>query len=205
MISEVSLSVQFRVIPKTLEVEYLVTNRSNSDIYLVDLAAQEKQNAVSIRPSIIEVALDEPKGELTLSSKLLPVSSNVLYPVPPGIYTSALAPSQIKKGMFSIPLPINLANGHEVNAQTSVVQTAIKTLQPAPANPPPPTQRELNITKVTFVLGVIQKAPGLKIEQQTIDDVSVSRMEATEAIHHQEELKVESVISPSIQIIMGAL
>lgn len=199
MISEVSLSVQFRVTPKALEIEYLVTNRSNADIYLVDLAAELKSDAIKIRPATIEVAVDSLKNELTLSSRLLPISSNVLYAVPPDIYTSALQPAQVKKSMFTVPLPIKLANEKELKPESSLPPKPPPVA--APKNAPPP-HKELSIGKVIFVLGVISKEPGLKIEQQIIDDVSVSKMEVSEAIHHQKELKVDSIVSPAVPVII---
>jgi len=204
MISEVSLSVQFRVLPKILEIEYLVTNRSNANIYLVDLAAQLKAEAITIRPATIEVAVDPIKNEITLSSKMLPISSNVLYAVAPDVYTSALQPGQVKKSMFTVPLPIKLTNEKEVKPESSIIQDVIKSTQPAAAKPAAPAQRELNISKLIFVLGVISKEPGLKIEEQLIDDVAVSRMVVSEAIPHQKELKVDSIVSPAVQVIIEA-
>jgi hypothetical protein len=208
MISEVSFSVQFRVMPKVLEIEYSVINRSKSEIYLVDLAAQLQPKGITIRPATIEVTLDsKAEQELILSSKLQPMSANVLYPVAPDVYTSMLKPSEVKKSMFSVPLPIKLG-GDKPDVKpppspSSIIRDMIKSQQPAQDKAPEPAaQKELNITKVVFILGVIPKAAGLKIEEQTIDNVVVSRMEATEAIHHQEELKVDSLVSPSIQLLM---
>jgi hypothetical protein len=194
MISEVSLSVQFRVTPKLLEIEYLVTNKSSSEIYLVDLAAQLKPEGITIRPSNIEITLAA-RDEITLSSKLFPVSSNILYAVPPDVYTSALKPSEVKRSMFTVPLPIKLGDEKEVKSEVSLIQNVIKSAQPPPQQPPPfptqfPTQNQLNITKVIFILGVI-------------DDVSVSRIEVSEAIPYQKELKVDSIVSPPIPVIIG--
>lgn len=206
MISDISLSVQFRVAPKMLEIEYLVTNESNGDIYLVDLAAQLGTKGISIRPATIEVALD-PTEKLILSSRLLPISSNVLYPVAPDIYTSPLRPSEIKKSMFSVILPIKLANEQEVKPETSIipqVKPSLSQLSNKPRTvPAAPTGRTINVSKVIFILGVISKSPKLKMEEKNIDGLIVTRIEAGEAIHHQEELKIEAIVSPSVPLIIG--
>jgi hypothetical protein len=211
-VNEISFTVQFRVTPKTLEVEYVLKNMGRDDMYLVDIAVEmDSVNNIKIRPAVPRVDLSPP-DTVVLSTKMLPLASNVLYPTPPDVYTSPLKASQVKQSMFSVPLPLQLTAA-PVPAEQVVQKSNPQQAPQQPAAPqvhsaapqgtqPKPTHRELNTQKLRLVIGAIEMAKGLKMTEQVVDDVPICRFTAADAIPHQKELVVESIVSPPVMAIV---
>src|SRR5437867_627321 len=162
-----TLVADFRITGARLEIPFTVENETEREVYLIDLEILVQPHGETWRPAQLMVGYEPPETAV-LASKLLPLNPDALWAVPPGAYTSPVAPGEKYRNTLTTSLPLR--------AKTAQI----------PGDGPHFAWR-----KARFELGVIRHSPEITVEKDEIGGKSVCRVSA-EAWRHQEILTVES-------------
>lgn len=200
MMNQVSLSASFSVTGKQLEGRYTVKNLSPTDVYILDVDMKaESDGGFSVHPSLPDVGFAAP-DVVVLLHKLRPLDPTWSWTTAPRALASLLRSGQSGRGVVSLPLPLRQAS-----PPRKYVATKLPDGTPGPAvlAPPASKPREVTCRRVRFVLGVIPSTPALEPREGKAPDGSIVWSLADAAWGLQQDLTVESEVSPGVGVIVN--
>jgi hypothetical protein len=200
MINQLSLSATYSVTREQLQVNYTVQNSGPRDVYLLDVDTKvDSEGDFSVRSGNPDIQF-VPPDIVVLLQKLRPLDPTIAWTAPPRAMASLLRPGESKHGMISLPLPLR-----EVEQAPRYVETKLPDGRPGPPQLATASrkQREVTCRRVRFVIGAIAGVPALDPREWKARDGQAVWSLATAAWNLQEDVKVESEVSPALRVLVN--
>jgi hypothetical protein len=200
VIHQLSLSAAFSVTAERLQIDYTLRNSGPQDVYLLDVETQgHSEGEFSVRggsPAIQFV----PPDMVVLAQKLRPLDPTTAWTTPPRALASLLRPGESKQGTISLPLPLR-----EAEPAPRYVETKLPDGSPGPAQLARASgkQHEVTCRRVRFVIGAIARVPALDPREWKAGNGQAVWSLAAIAWNLQEEVKVESEVSPALRVFVN--